>query len=58
MKTITLFFQIYEEEKGINVFTKKFAVKNKDKITIICDNKIFDLRSVLPIRRDKSRIKI
>ena len=57
-KTITLFFKINEKEKGINVFKKKFAVKNKDKIKIIYDNKIFDLRRVLPIRCDKSRIKI
>ena len=41
-KTITLFFKINEKEKGINAFKKKFAVKNKDKIKIIYDNKIFE----------------
>ena len=57
-KTIILFFKINQKEKGIIVFTKKFAIKNKDKIKLIYDNKIFDLRSMLPIGNHKFRIKI
>ena len=57
-KTITLFFKIKEWEKGKIVFTKEFAEKHKNKIKIIYKNKIFDLKSILPIGCDKDSIKI
>ena len=58
MKTITLFFTINEGEKGLIVFKKEFAEKHKNKIKIIYDNKIFDLKSVLPYGHHESSIKV
>jgi surface protein len=58
MKTITLFFTINKREKGLIVFKKEFAEKYKNKIKIIYDNKIFDLKSVLPCGSDKYSIKV
>ena len=58
MKTITLYLKIDKEQKGLTVFKKEFEEKYKDKIKIIYDNKIFDLKSVLPIWRYTYSIKV